>query len=53
MLTSEELINIKGGGIAASLLNSFSRLFEGLLNLGQIVGSSIRRSISKKACKLS
>ena len=53
MLTNEELINIKGGGITATLLNSISRLVETLLNLGQIVGSSLRRAISKKVCKIS
>ena len=53
MLTNEELINIKGGGITATLINSLSRLIDTLLNLGQVVGSSIRRSISKKTCKIS
>lgn len=53
MLSNDELINIRGGGITATLLNSISRLVETLLNLGQIVGSSIRRSVSKKVCKIS
>lgn len=52
-MTNEELITVRGGGITATLLNSVSRLVETILNLGQIVGSSIRRSVSKKACKLS
>ena len=52
MLSKEELFEVKGGGITATLLNSISRLVETLLNLGQLVGSSIRRSISKKVCKL-
>ena len=53
MLTSEELINIRGGGITATFLNSLSRLVESLLNLGQLVGSSIRRAITKNSCKIS
>ena len=53
MLKNEELITVRGGGITATLLNSLSRLVETLLNLGQLVGSSIRRSFSKKVCKLS
>ena len=52
MLKDEELYLIKGGGITATLLNSISRLVDTILNLGQLVGSSIRRSISKKSCKL-
>ena len=53
MLTNEEMLNVRGGGVTATLLNSISRLVETVLNLGQIVGSSIRRSVSKKICKLS
>ena len=52
MLSKEELFEVRGGGITATLLNSLSRLVDTLLNLGQLVGSSIRRSISKKSCKL-
>lgn len=53
MLTNEELIKVKGGSISATMLNAISRLIESLLNLGQLVGSSIRRSVSKNYCKLS
>ena len=53
MLSNEEMLNVRGGGVTATLLNSISRLVETVLNLGQIVGSSIRRSLSKKACKIS
>jgi len=52
MLNNEELINVRGGGITATLLNSLSRLMETLLNLGQLVGSALRRSFSKKTCNL-
>ena len=53
MLKSEELILVRGGGITATFLNSVSRLMDTLFNLGQTVGSSMRRLISKKVCKIS
>ena len=53
MLTNEELIKVRGGGITATMLNAISRLVESLLNLGQLVGSAIRRTGSKNYCKLS
>jgi len=53
MLSNDELINIKGGAFSSTLLNSVSRLIETLLKLGQTVGTAIRRSVSKKYCKLS
>jgi len=49
-LKSSELLEINGGGISASLLNAVSRAFTTAINLGQIIGSAIRRIISKKAC---
>jgi len=52
MLTNEELIIIRGGGITATFLNSLSRLMDTLYNLGQAVGSSLRRLTSKKVCKI-
>ena len=53
MLTNEELIMIKGGGITATLLNSLSRFMNTLYDLGQTVGSTLRRLVSKNICKLS
>ena len=53
MLTNDELILIRGGGITATFLNSVSRLMDTLYNLGQAVGSSLRRLVSKKVCKIS
>ena len=49
-LTNEELYNLKGGGITASLLNAISRTISTMLNLGQVIGSAIRRVMSKKSC---
>ena len=53
MLTSEELVLVRGGGITATLLNSISRFMDTVFSLGQTVGSSIRRLVSGKVCKLS
>lgn len=53
MLTDEELILLKGGSISAAFLNSISRLVDTLLNLGQTVGSSLRRKFSNSVCKIS
>lgn len=53
MLTNEELVLVRGGGITATLLNSLSRYMDTIFGLGQTVGSSIRRLISKKVCKIS
>ncbi len=53
MLTDEELIIVRGGGITSTFLNSFSRLMENIYKLGQSVGSSIRRITSKSYCKVS
>lgn len=52
MLTKEELYNIKGGGVSAALLNALSRLISTLYELGQSVGSAIRRAKSKNYCKI-
>lgn len=53
MLTDEELIVVRGGGITSTFLNSLSRLMENIYKLGQSVGSSIRRVVSNKVCKVS
>ena len=53
MLTSEELLVVRGGGIAATLINSVSRLISTILDLGQTVGSALRRATTKKYCSIS
>lgn len=50
LLQKEQLIEVKGGGISASLLNAISRTVTTMLTLGQIIGSAIRRVVYKKAC---
>lgn len=51
-LNKEELLNISGGGISASLLNAISRAVSTLMDLGRSLGTSIRRSISGKVCSV-
>lgn len=51
-LSNDEMMNIVGGGITATLLNAVSRLVSTVLNLGQTIGSSLRRITSNSVCKL-
>lgn len=53
-LKREELLNISGGAnyLSASFLNSISRAITTLVDLGRSLGTSIRRSISGKVCKI-
>lgn len=53
MLTSEELLLIRGGGITSNFMNSLSRLMENIYKIGQSFGSSIRRITSHNYCKIS
>lgn len=50
-LSNQELREINGGAITASLLNAISRAISTTLNLGQVIGSAIRRAFSKNYCK--
>lgn len=49
-LEEQELILISGGGVSATLLNAVSRAITTAINLGQIIGSAIRRALSKNYC---
>lgn len=50
ILNVEELNEIYGGAVSASLLNAFSRAITTILGLGRTVGSAIRRIYSKNYC---
>lgn len=50
-LLDKELKNIYGGGISAAFLNSVVRGATLLFEIGQALGSAIRRGFSKKYCK--
>lgn len=49
-LNKNELMQINGGAVSAAFINALSRAASTLLNLGQIVGTTIRRFFSKKYC---
>jgi hypothetical protein len=49
-MTKEELIKVKGGAISAQVLNAIARGINTLYNLGQAVGSVLRRALRKKIC---
>jgi hypothetical protein len=53
MLKEEELLNIKGGAINATLVNALARIIGVFYDIGEAVGSSIRRITSKNRCKVS
>lgn len=53
MLSNEELLNVKGGSlITSTFLNSMSRFISTIFELGQSIGSSLRRSAAKKFCSI-
>ena len=51
-LKEVEMTNISGGGIASPLINAFSKMISTLYELGEKTGSSIRRLVSGKYCKV-
>ena len=52
-LTKEELLNVSGGTITATLLNAFARGISTIVDLGRDLGSAIRRIASGKICPIS
>lgn len=51
-LEKHELLEITGGSISGSLINSLARGIEGLMDLGRSLGTAIRRISGKKLCSL-
>ena len=51
-LKKEELLNINGGGISGTLLNSIIRGVNVLLDLGRSLGTAIRRLGNNSICPL-
>lgn len=49
-LKNNELIDINGGAITATWLNSCSRFISLVIEVGKMIGSSIRRTITKNYC---
>lgn len=49
-MTDNELKEIKGGSISATLINSIARGINAFYDLGKAFGSAIRYAISGKKC---
>ena len=52
VLKDEELFNIVGGSISASMINYLVRGIEAIFELGQSFGTAIRRAKENKICPL-
>ena len=50
IIKTEQLYNIKGGAITASFLNSVVRIFTTVIDLGKMIGSTLRRVKNKNYC---
>lgn len=51
IITTNELMNITGGGISGTLINSVVKVATLLLELGRAVGSAIRSAQTGYRCK--
>lgn len=49
-LSNRELILVKGGALSSTMLNAIARTVTALFSIGQAVGSSIRRVVSRNYC---
>lgn len=52
VISSEELLSIRGGALSGTLINAFVRGIEALLDLGRSLGNAIRRIGSNSICRL-
>ena len=51
-LNKEQLLNVTGGGISATLLNAIVRGVNVFLEVGRSVGSAIRRLLKGHKCAI-
>ena len=49
-LNRNELLNVYGGTISATLINVIVKGFSVIVDLGKALGSAIRRAVSGKTC---
>ncbi len=49
-LSRNELLNVYGGTISATLINAIVKGFSVIVDLGKALGSAIRRAVSGKTC---
>lgn len=52
-MEKDELYNMEGGtSVSGTLINAFTNVIEFLFNMGQHLGSAIRRISSDKMCQI-
>ncbi len=51
-LNNEELKNINGGSLSASMLSAFARSLEIVWDIARSLGTSIRMLVENKSCSL-
>ena len=51
-LSKNDLLNIKGGTLSSTMINALAKGASLLFEIGQAVGSAIRRLITKTTCTL-
>ncbi len=51
-LETKELACVVGGGFSATMLNALSRAVSTIYDIGYAIGSTLRRVLTKKTCKL-
>lgn len=51
-LENVELLKINGGGISGTLINAITGAGKFIFNIGQSIGSSIRRMVSGNYCPI-
>lgn len=52
MLTNEELVLIKGGGVTAAFVTALIKVYDTIYEIGRAVGSAIRHITSNNYCKV-
>lgn len=50
LLKEKELLSIRGGAFNASLVSAIIKGFQFIYDIGRVVGTTIRRAISKDLC---
>ncbi len=49
-LHDNELIKVAGGGLSSQFLNALVRVVQVVIEVGKMIGSSLRRTITKTYC---
>ncbi len=51
LLENQELINISGGAINATMINAAARILSIVIDIGKMVGTTLRRAFTKNVCR--